>query len=136
MTIATAKEFVALRASEDLTEQRRASHEEAEDGVWEEVIASYPDMRFWVAQNKTVPLEILRILAKDDDPRVRDMVARKRKLSAELLETLANDSSDSVRMAVVRHPRASEVLLRRLLEDPWAEVRKVALSRLAESEAL
>jgi hypothetical protein len=43
--------------------------------VWLGVIRDYPDMRFWVAQNKTVPVSILGVLAADDDQRVRSMVA-------------------------------------------------------------
>jgi hypothetical protein len=59
-------------------EYRRAAHEEASLEVWREVIRDQPDMRFWVAQNKTVPLEIPEELRWDPDERVRWMVRSKR----------------------------------------------------------
>jgi hypothetical protein len=34
-------------------------------------------MRFWVAQNKTVPLSVLEDLRNDPDRKVRDMVRAK-----------------------------------------------------------
>ncbi|MGO4249462.1 hypothetical protein AB4Y87_19790 [Paenarthrobacter sp. RAF54_2] len=75
--IQSAAEFVRLRSSEDPAEYHRAAHEEADVSVWLDVIDKYPDMRFWVAHNKTVPLEILELLASDPDVRVRSFVATK-----------------------------------------------------------
>lgn len=72
------EEFRRLRESEDPEAYLRAAHEEAPLEVWLEVIRRWPDMRFWVAQNKTVPLSVLEILVRDPDERVRDMVLRKR----------------------------------------------------------
>ncbi len=77
--IATAEEFVALRLSTVPEEYRRAAHECAVDGVWAEVIERYPELRFWVVHNKTVPIHILEQLSRDEDSSVRDAVARKRK---------------------------------------------------------
>ena len=71
------EEFRRLPQSECRDEYLRAAHDEAPMEVWLEVIRRWPDLRFWVAQNKTVPLEILEILAKDPDPKVPDMVSRK-----------------------------------------------------------
>jgi Leucine rich repeat variant len=48
------------------------------DQVWYEVIDRFPDMRFWVAHNKTIPLEILERLRTDPDDKVQEMVRRKR----------------------------------------------------------
>lgn len=67
-----------LRGSEDPSEYGRAARDEAEEATWREVIARFPEMRFWVAQNKTVPLSILEILRQDDDERVVRMVRAKR----------------------------------------------------------
>jgi hypothetical protein len=75
--IESAEEFVRLRTSEDPPEYRRAAHEEAPESVWFEVIDQFPDMRFWVAQNKTVPLAVLELLRHDTDPKVRSMVRAK-----------------------------------------------------------
>ena len=76
--IDSAEEFVRLRSSENPAEYNRAALEEASEGTWRDVIERFPEMRFWVAQNKTVPLEVLEILRHDPDERVRRMVRSKR----------------------------------------------------------
>ncbi|WP_055744098.1 hypothetical protein [Brevibacillus choshinensis] len=58
--------------------------DEAPLDVWNEIIQNYPDMSFWVAQNKSVPVEILYILANHPEERVRIIVALKNKLPEEL----------------------------------------------------
>lgn len=131
MTIRDAEEFIRLRTSEDPAEYRRAADEEAPLDVWQAIVAGHPDMRFWVAQNKTVPLEILRDLVDDDDAAVRSMVARKRRLDAASLRRLADDPDDAVREAVVRNPSATVDVLRHLLDDPWDRIRQLARDRLA-----
>jgi hypothetical protein len=77
LVIESAEEFVRLRTSDDPAEYRRAAHEEASIETWYEVIERFPDMRFWVAQNKTVPLPILEHLRHDQSDTVREMVRRK-----------------------------------------------------------
>jgi hypothetical protein len=76
--IESAEEFVRLRLSEDPAQYRRAAHEDAADATWLDVIERFPETRFWVAQNKTVPLTILDILRHDPDERVQWMVRQKR----------------------------------------------------------
>lgn len=90
--IKSSAEFVRLRDSERAEEYQRAANEEAPDAVWLEIISRYPSMRTWVAHNKTIPLDILRLLATDKSPTVRSAVASKRKLDAKLFEQLAQDS--------------------------------------------
>ena len=75
--IESAEEFRRLRESDDPEDYRRAAHDEAPVEVWLEVIRRWPDMRFWVAQNKTVPVLVLEVLVDDPDQNVRDMVLRK-----------------------------------------------------------
>ena len=101
--IPTAEAFVRLRTG-DSEAQRRAAWSPAPEAVWFEVIERFPEMRFWVAQNKTVPLAVLRHLARDDDPQVRHMVASKRKLDRELFELLAGDADESVRRRLALNP--------------------------------
>lgn len=76
--IESADEFVRLRASEDQEEYERAAHDEASDATWLDVIERFPDMRRWVAHNKTVPLRILEVLRQDPDEDVVWMVRKKR----------------------------------------------------------
>ena len=135
MVIRSAEEFVRLRLSEDPGDYRRAANETASVQVWKEVIERYPDVRFWVAHNKTVPLEILAILAGDPDPKVRGMVSAKRKLTPELLTILAGDSDESVRIRVARHARTPRSVLESLSADSWDKIRSVAAERLREIDS-
>jgi hypothetical protein len=76
--IESAEEFVRLWTSEDPSEYARAAHDEATVETWRDVIERFTEMRFWVAQNKTVPLVILEELRSDPDEQVRSMVRAKR----------------------------------------------------------
>lgn len=130
MVIYSAEEFARLRLSDDPAEYQRAATEPATVEVWTDVIANYPDLRIWVAQNKTVPIEVLTLLARDGDPQVRWMVARKRKVGPELLRLLAEDSDASVRASVARHKNTPPDVLRRLADDAEPMVRREARSHL------
>jgi len=133
MMIESAEEFIRLRGSSDRAEYERAAHDQAPDNVWLDVIQRFPEYRFWVAQNKTVPVSILQILAADSDERVRGMVARKRKLPSDLVALLAQDSSESVRAATARHRKASPEVLSLLSNDSSPIVREIAMQRITES---
>jgi hypothetical protein len=100
-----------LRLSEDFAEQARATREAVSDeAIWHRVMAEYPELKVWVARNKTVPLSILRILATDDDPSVRREVAGKRKLDDELFVALAADEDERVRVALIANPKCPAIL--------------------------
>ena len=128
--INSAEDFLRLRKSADPALSERADKDEASVDVWRDIIERFPEMRLWVAYNKTVPLEVLEVLAKDRDPRVRLMVAAKNKLTADILETLAIDPDDAVRMRVARHKHTSREILEKLRNDPWEDVRAVVSARL------
>jgi hypothetical protein len=130
--IESADEFYRLRTSRDPVEYGRAAHEEASLDVWREVIQRFPDMREWVAHNKTVPAEILETLAADADVRVRWTVAGKRKLSAALQERLAGDADEGVRRALAFNAKATHAVLERLANDPSPLVAERAQARLAQ----
>ncbi len=98
--IMSADEFARLRLSDDPAEQARATHEAVVNlTIWQDVMTNYPDLKIWVVRNKTVPLEILRLLATDPDPRVRREVAGKRKVDHALFLQLMADPDESVRFA-------------------------------------
>jgi hypothetical protein len=124
--ISTPEEFVRLRTSDDMAEQRAAARLEATVDTWIQIIERYPDMRFWVAQNKTVPIAVLQVLASDSDDRVRFMVAMKRKLPTGLLHEMASDEDEGVRSQVARNRNTALDTLRELLQDPSPAVREVA----------
>lgn len=128
--IASAEEFVRLRRSDDRAEYQRAASERASLTVWREVLGGYPDMKVWVAHNKTVPLEVLRALAIDPDPSVRHAVAMKRKLDADLFRSLAADADPSVRQQIACNAKAPRHILEALAQDTEPLVREAALERL------
>jgi len=128
--ISSAEEFVFLRTSERLEEYTRAAYEDATDVVWMDVISKFPEMREWVAHNKTVPLNILEILARDTNESVRATVASKKKLSLELFVLLSQDKSETVRERVACNKKAPIHILRRLANDPIMFVREAALKRI------
>lgn len=136
--IESAEMFVALRTSDDPDEYWRAAHDSADIEVWHEVIDSYPDMRQWVAHNKTSPLEILRLLARDPDPLVRYTVASARRIDDPLMRLLAQDEDDSVRAEIARHPKIAADLLGELCSDEsWvvSDAAKEALERRSAKES-
>lgn len=131
--ISTAEEFVRLRNSEVPEEYGLAVSSPVSEAVWLDVIRYYPELKFWVAHNKTVPMSILRILADDADTRVRASVASKRKLDAELFEKLASDPDASVRNTVACNSQSPLAIIRILAQDPCEFVRKNAQQRLGSS---
>jgi hypothetical protein len=76
--IESAEEFVRLRTSDDPAEYGRAAGDAASVETWLAVIDRFPDLRVWVAHNKTVPLEVLEVLRHDPDENVRWTVLHKR----------------------------------------------------------
>jgi hypothetical protein len=130
--IKSADEFVALRTSENLEEQHRASDEEASDEVWLEVIERYPDMREWVAHNKMVPRYILEILARDPNRRVRFTVATKNKAGDALLELLSHDEDEGVRQRVACNKKTPTRILESMLEDTGYRIAEIAAKKLAQ----
>ena len=129
--IGTAKEFVHLRTSERPEEYLRAATESAPLEVWLEVLQQYPDMKGWVAHNKTIPMRILECLALDPDPFVRAAVAAKNKLSEELMLNLARDSDLSVRERIAQNKNASVAVLRVLVQDSDVSISQAARHQLS-----
>lgn len=127
--IASAEEFVELRRSGRQEEYSRAAQDNAPREVWLEVIQRFPDMRFWVAQNKTVPVEVLAVLARDPDPRVREMVAMKNKLTDDLFALLATDQDHSVRARLAHNKKIPPEILRCLAGDQSQIVSAAARAR-------
>jgi hypothetical protein len=131
MTILSADEFVRLRYSEDPEDYRRAARESAPLAVWQEIVERYPDARVWVAQNKTIPIEILQFLVNDPDVRVRHAVSMKRKLTPAILAQLSADDDESIRMRVAMHKNTARETLENLRNDSWDRVRDRVRERLA-----
>lgn len=125
----SAEQFRSLRESDDPDEYHRAAHDEARIETWLDVIARMPDMRFWVAQDKTIPVEVMSHLANDLDPRVRGMVARKRRLPESLQIQLASDEESCVRSALACNAKVTSRVLGMLMNDENKLVRDAASRR-------
>ncbi|EOR09703.1 hypothetical protein MMP65_13150 [Acinetobacter sp. ANC 3926] len=128
--IKSAEEFILLRNSETHDEYMRAAYENASDLVWIDVISRFPEMREWVAYNKTVPLNILETLARDKNESVRATVAMKRKLSPELFDLLSRDNSEEVRHRIACNKKTPIYILKMLTNDPIMFVREAALKHV------
>lgn len=121
--ITSAIEFIKLRESDDLTEQYRASHEEADLKIWIEVIENYPDFKTWVIHNKTIQIEILELLSKDINPNVRSAVARKRKINEKIITELSKDIDENVRFALMSNTKLNleELKLIKVDDSVWLQ---------------
>lgn len=128
--IKNATEFLELRTSGRQVDYLRSANDPAELQVWLEILENFPDMKVWVARNKTIPAEILEMLAKDPDSMVRHAVAMKNKLPPHLMLLLATDVDDSVRERIVYNKNVGENVLRILANDPSESVSLVARDRL------
>jgi hypothetical protein len=128
-----AEEFVELRTSNDPSLYSRAANESAPDQVWKEIIDKYPEMRQWVAHNRTISQSIIVLLAADPDPIVRYFIAMKRTIDNSIREQLAKDPDDSVRLAIAKNKKTPIDILRKLANDSWEEAAKVARERIENS---
>jgi hypothetical protein len=134
ITISSAEEFVRLRSSEIREEYVSAAWAKASDQVWLEVIQKYPDYVRWVAHNKSISLEIVRVLALHPDDDVRSFIAAKRKSPTDVVWLLAQDKVDSVRARVAYNAKTPKEILEFLLNDPWEEIRTSVQRRLEAIE--
>ena len=131
--IESVEQFITLRNSENPIDYGRAADEPVADNVWPELIR-HREMRTWAALNKHVPLCILSVLAKDEDPSVRAAVAMKRKLTPDLFMLLSKDPDSCVRMAIVNNRAAPIDVLVSLVNDPWVQLAEKVRAKLVESD--
>lgn len=115
--ITSAKDFIRLRESDYITEQFRASYEEANLKIWIEVIETYPDFKSWVIHNKTIQIEILELLSKDINPNIRSEVARKRKINEKIKTELSKDIDENVRLALISSTKLNLEELKQIKVD-------------------
>ena len=132
--IASAEEFIRLRTSDLKEEQDRATHESADATVWVDLITNFPGYKVWVVQNKTIPIEILETLAKDEDAEVREAVARKSKINDRIFNWLAVDTDENVRYALICNTKLPKDK-KRLIDTERSEWLKKALhEQLSKAE--
>ena len=130
----TAEEFVGLVNADDPEISNQAAHVEASEAVWLAVVDRYPTLRFAVAANKTIPAQVIEVLARDGDARVRDMIARKRVVPLRVMEMLALDSDTGIRLTLAYNKSTPRRILESLRDDVWAPVAERAQLRLAAGD--
>jgi hypothetical protein len=133
--IRSAEESIEMRTSSNPSEHKRAAHDEAPVEVWRDIVERHPYMRSWVAHNKTVPAEILALLARDPSSDVRCSVAMKNKIPPELMAALAGDEDESVRERIAYNKNVPVHVLRKLATDKVHRVAEIAQSRVARNTA-
>jgi hypothetical protein len=132
ITIYSAEEFVRLRSSQIREEYTSAAWAEASDEVWLDTINGYPDYARWVAHNKSISVNIIRMLAEHSDADIRDFIAAKRKTPPEILWILAKDDAESVRHSVVFNAKTPKEILEHLTNDLVEGIRQSAQKKLSE----
>jgi hypothetical protein len=132
--INSAEEFVRLRTSNNMDEYLKAAWDEAPVEIWLDVIRKFPEMKKWVAHNKSIPIEIMEILSDDEDESVRFNIASKNRLPEYLQLKLAKDSDSSVRQRIVYNKKATLKSIELLLNDEDEEIKEKARNRIAEGK--
>lgn len=127
--IETTDEFIQLVDSDVDEERRRAALEDAPLDVWMNLVEHHPEFRFAIAHNKTIPDEVLRLLARDPDWRVRQGVASKRRCPPDILAVLATDENESIASTVAGHPNTPPEALLALADHPWKVIREKVARR-------
>lgn len=124
------EEFIKLRNSNIPAEYNRAKIEDASIDVWFDLIQSYPDMRVWVARNKTIPREIIVYLSKDSDPIVRHTICSKYPLDTDIYLLFSQDPDEGIRSRLTFNKKLTLSILKEMSEnDPSEFVRSQALDR-------
>ena len=128
--IESAEEFVALCDRQDAEAIARSMRDTAPLPVWVEIINRYRERHLDVAQNQSIPDEILRILARVENPTVRAVVAEKRRIPRDLFPILARDPDPLVRQKLAGNSKTPTEILDQLADDLDENVSRVAKYKL------
>lgn len=131
--ISSTDEFIRLRISADPTDVDRAKGESADEAIWLDLLTQEPVTRMWVAENRTVSSNILRMLANDEAFFVRHTLAMHCSLDEETFAVLAGDPDSGVRHQLVYNPNIPRDILRRLSQDRLPHIATDAANLLAAS---
>ncbi|MFS2164216.1 hypothetical protein [Variovorax sp. Varisp62] len=128
--IKSADEFISLCNSKDESDIARSFADEAPLNVWEDLILNFRSHQIDVAQNRTIPYEVMKVLATQGDELVRSILAEKRRLPVDLFDFLSKDSSSLVRKKIAANKKAPADIVKNLAEDGDDDVARVARFRL------
>ena len=128
--ITSIEEFVKLVESNDIYRNDRIRTETVAQDILLRFVKEYPQYRRVVTINKNLPVDVLLILANDEDPNVRFDIAMKRRISVEIMELLAKDKSESVRERIAWNAKTPIEILKVLEKDVAPRVAETARRRL------
>ena len=124
--IFSAAEFLKLCASDDPQDMLRSISESASQDIWNELIKSHRSRWIDIAQNRTIPEDIVRFLASCDDSFVRAVIAEKRNIPLDLFFVLSRDDYEIVRRKIASNRKVPDEVLFFLTSDPVESVASVA----------
>jgi asparagine synthetase A len=124
------EDFLGLIELNDEQSLQRLRSETATESVWEEIINKHPHARRAVTLNKTLPENILRLLARDTDPLVRADIAMRRALPEDIFAILSKDPEETVRARIVCNRKTPRALIQKLTDDSSIVVSSSAKKQL------
>lgn len=98
--------------------------------AWLATIRQHPESLELVAFHDALPIEVQRAIASSFDVHAKLVLLMHRSLPLEILEMLSRDEEEACRIRVAEHPNTSRSTLERLLGDQWRPIRREARSRL------
>ena len=128
--IHNASEFIDTLENPESSDHALIRFGMASTTTWLEIIQHSEDAAVWVALNKTIPVEVIEVLAQHSSARVRRFAAAKNRITPELILLLSTDSDPSVRLRIAIHKKTGAEILRQLLRDDWEQVVETARKRL------
>lgn len=102
---------------------------------WLVVLRTSPNVQLTAAGIRTLHAEVLDLLARASQFRVRVRVASRRDLDEVLLRLLSADRHEAVRLAIAKHRRCPPEVLATLAGDSAPDVSEAARTRLARPPA-
>lgn len=104
------------------------------------------DIRYWLASNDSLTVEVLERLARDSFKHVRAEIARNPVTPPRILKQLSQDAEVAVTDAIIQNPNAPAELLEQFASHPEINYRialaqhqnasQIALSKLAEDDSI
>lgn len=132
--ITSVEEFIKLRTGDKKEDQDRASLDSANNAVWLDIVQNHPEYRVWVVHNKTIPVDILELLAEDENAAVRAAVARKRKINDKIFNLLSVDKDENVRYALICNTKLQKEKKRLIQTDGSQWLKSTLDEQLAKAD--
>ena len=98
--------------------------------------SSDPALKFNLASNSNLPVELIEKYSNDKDSRIRAFLARNPATPSELVEKLALDEDSRVRVYAILNPKISRETLEKLINDKDVDVRANAAYLIRDPEIL